>query len=135
MTTWLLDGNVLLALSVPASPDHTVARNWFEATVTRFATCPITQGTLLRLHPRTAGDPRVEAGWRSLEAMIAHPAHVFWADTLSYAEVSPKRLQGGAQVTDAYLAALARHHKGRVATFDTAFALLHPDVVVKIGAI
>ena len=135
MTTWLLDGNVLLALSVPASPVHAAARAWFEATVTKFATCPITQSTLLRLHPRTAGDPRVAAAWHTLEEMVAHPAHVFWADTLSYSEVSPKRLQGGAQVTDAYLAALARHHKGKVATFDKAFALLHSDVVVRIDAI
>lgn len=135
MTTWLLDGNALLALSIPGLAEHEAARRWFEAIVSSFATCPITQGTLLRLHPRFSEDPRVEAGWQLLEAMIAHPAHVFWADTLSYAEVSPKRLQGGAQVTDAYLAALARHHKGKVATFDKAFSLLHPDVVVKIDAI
>lgn len=135
MTTWLLDGNVLLALSVPAAPEHRAARTWFEANVTKFATCPITQGTLLRLHPRMARDPRIEAAWGTLEQMVAHPAHVFWADTISYAEVSPKRLQGGAQVTDAYLAALARHHHGKVATFDKAFSLLHPDVVVKLGAI
>lgn len=135
MSTWLLDGNVLLALSIPEAADHATARAWFESNVVKFATCPITQGTLLRLHPRAAKDPRMEAAWRTLEAMLAHPAHVFWADTLSYAEVSPKRLQGGGQVTDAYLAALARHHRGKVATFDTAFALLHSDVVVKIGAI
>lgn len=135
MSTWLLDGNVLLALSVRAAPEHAIARAWFEASVMRFATCPITQGTLLRLHPRTSKNPSVEAAWHTLESMLAHPAHVFWADTLSYAEVSPKRLQGGAQVTDAYLAALARHHGGKVATFDKAFSLLHPDVVVKIGAI
>ncbi len=135
MSTWLLDGNVLLALSIADSPDHGIARAWFEANVVKFATCPITQGTLLRLHPRSAKDPRMEAAWRTLEAMLAHPAHVFWPDTLSYAEVSPKRLQGGAQVTDAYLAALARHHGAKVATFDTAFALLHSDVVVKIGAV
>ena len=135
MSVFLLDGNVLLALSLPGLTEHPAARTWFEANVTKFATCPITQGTLLRLHPRMSGDARVEAGWRTLESMLAHPAHVFWADTLSYAEVSPKRLQGGGQVTDAYLAALARQHGGKVATFDEAFALLHSDVVVKIGAV
>lgn len=135
MTTWLLDGNVLLALSLPELPEHEAARGWFEATVAKFSTCPITQGTLLRLHPRFSDDPRLEAAWQSLETMVAHPAHVFWPDSLSYAEVSPRRLQGGAQVTDAYLAALARHHHGKVATFDKAFSLLHPDVVVKIDAI
>ncbi len=133
--TWLLDGNVLLALSVPSASQHPSARAWFEGHVSKFATCPITQGTLLRLHPRVAKDPSLEAAWRTLESMLAHPAHVFWADALSYAEVSPKRLQGGAQATDAYLAALARHHGGKVVTFDKAFSLLHPDVVIKIAAI
>lgn len=135
MTTWLLDGNVLLALSVPVAATHAPARRWFATHVQRFATCPITQGTLLRLHARVALDPRLEAAWRTLEQILAHPAHVFWPDELSYAEVSPLKLQGGAQVTDAYLAALARHHGGKVATFDKAFSLLHPDVVVKIEAL
>ena len=36
---------------------------------------------------------------------------------------------GHAQVTDAYLAALARTRGGRVATLDRAFAAVAPDVV------
>jgi predicted nucleic acid-binding protein len=35
-------------------------------------------------------------------------------------------------VTDAYLAALARHHGGKVATLDEPFAKLYPDDVVLI---
>ena len=73
--------------------------------------------------------------WQKLESFVTHPGHAFWPDEVSYFDVKHERLQGGAQVTDAYLAALARHHGGKVATFDQAFALLHPDVVVKIGAI
>lgn len=36
---------------------------------------------------------------------------------------------GHRQVTDAHLAALARHHGGRVAILDRGFAALHDDVV------
>lgn len=41
---------------------------------------------------------------------------------------------GHRQGTDAYLAALARHHGGKVATFDQALAALHPDVSLVVAA-
>lgn len=131
---WLLDGNLLLALSLRSHAFHEAAHRWF-ASEPKFATCPSTQGTLLRLHPRLSGDPSLRLAWQKLESFVSHPRHVFWADEVSYFDVKPERLQGGAQVTDAYLAALARHHHGKVATFDKAFSELHPDVVVKIDAI
>jgi toxin-antitoxin system PIN domain toxin len=130
----LLDGNVLLALAIRSHEFHEAAHRWF-AEGRQFATCPSTQGTLLRLHPRLSGEPQLTVAWRSLETFVTHPQHAFWADEVSYFDVSHRGLQGGAQVTDAYLAALARHRHGKVATFDKAFSLLHPDVVVKIGAI
>ena len=131
---WLLDGNVLLALAIRSHEFHEPAHRWF-AEGRKFATCPSTQGTLLRLHPRLTGEPSLRVAWRSLETFVTHPSHAFWPDEVSYFDVPHQGLQGGGQVTDAYLAALARHHKGKVATFDKAFCLLHPDVVVKIGAL
>jgi hypothetical protein len=41
---------------------------------------------------------------------------------------------GHRQVTDAYLAALARHHGGRPVTFDKGLVALHPDVGLAIEA-
>ena len=130
----LLDGNVLLALAIRSSEFHEAAHHWFSTGPT-FATCPSTQGTLLRLHPRASGDPSLALAWTVLEGFVSHPLHAFWPDEVSYFDVPHGGLQGGAQVTDAYLAALARHHGGKVVTFDKAFALLHPDVVIKIAAI
>ena len=132
--TWLLDGNVLLALAVRAHEMHEPAHRWF-AKAGRFATCPLTQGTLLRLHGRVSGQGSLTVAWRTLESFVTHPQHTFWPADVSYFGIDHARLQGGAQVTDAYLAALARHHGGKVATFDKAFSLLHPDVVVKIEAL
>jgi predicted nucleic acid-binding protein len=40
---------------------------------------------------------------------------------------------GHRQVTDAYLVALARHHDGRLATFDRGLAALHDDAVELLG--
>lgn len=132
--TWLLDGNVLLALCTVRSPDRAAALEWFEREAKRFATCPSTQGTLLRNFGRVHGVTDLASAWDALEDFLEHPGHEFWADIIDYRAVAHERLQGGAQVTDAYLAALARHYQGRVATFDRAFAALHSDVVTKIGA-
>jgi predicted nucleic acid-binding protein len=40
---------------------------------------------------------------------------------------------GHRQVTDAYLAALARAHRGRLTTFDEGLVAAHPDVAVLVG--
>ena len=45
----LLDGNVLVALSDEAHVHHEAAEDWFATHRGPFATCPITQGTLLRV--------------------------------------------------------------------------------------
>lgn len=132
--SWLLDGNVLLALSVRAHEMHEPAHRWFTH-AGAFATCPITQGTLLRLFARVSGQTSLVLAWKALEGFVTHPRHSFWPADLSFLGIEHRGLQGGAQVTDAYLAALARHHGGKVATFDKAFSLLHPDVVVKIDAL
>ena len=94
----------------------------------RFATCPFTQGTLLRLHMRTAADPSAAAAWRVLRDVSAHPEHEWWGDALSFTGVPHHHLQGSAQVTDAWLAELARQRRGRLATLDSGLAAQHPDV-------
>jgi uncharacterized protein len=63
--TWLLDGNVLAALAIDTHEHHARAQGWF-ASVTRFATCAVTQGTLLRVHMLLAEDRTAAAAWRTL---------------------------------------------------------------------
>ena len=48
----LLDGNVLYALIDEAHVHHRPAQQWFAGHAGGFATCPITQGSLLRLAMR-----------------------------------------------------------------------------------
>lgn len=62
-----------------------------------------------------------------LEQFTAHPKHRFWPDSLPYSAISWRGVLGQRQVTDAYLAALAQHHGGRLATFDKGLAALHAD--------
>lgn len=47
--TWLLDGNVLVALATDTHVFHDRVSDWFDALTDRFATCAVTEGTLLRV--------------------------------------------------------------------------------------
>lgn len=126
---WLLDGNVLVALRLDSHPQHTRAHRWF-ATLgpDRFATCNVTEGTLLRMHMRFASDSTAAAAWNALAEVRRHPQHRGWDASLDYLSVPHRNLQGPRQVTDAWLTELCRRNGGRLATLDAALAALHDDV-------
>ena len=63
-----------------------------------------------------------------MRQLAAHPSHEFWPDDIGYLDTNLSGVLGHRQVTDAYLAGLARHHRGRLATFDSGLAALHNDV-------
>jgi toxin-antitoxin system PIN domain toxin len=129
--TWLADGNVLAALLLRTHVHHERAHRWFAGLKKdRFATCPTTQGTLLRVHMRLSVEGSAAAAWEALRAVSAHPVHEWWDDSLDYLDVPHRHLQGYKQVTDAWLAELARRRGGCVATLDSAFATLHADAAV-----
>ncbi len=131
--TWLLDGNLLVALRIDTHVGHDAAQRWFSRyRRDRFATCPVTQGTLLRVHMRLALDGSVDAAWEALQEINEHPRHEFWADNFSYLDVPHRLLQGPSQITDAWLAELARRCKGKLATFVHALVALHRDVAVLV---
>ena len=125
--TILLDANVLIALLVADHVHHEPAEAWFAASAGAFATCPVTQGSLVRLLIRD-GRP-AETARAVVRGVSAHPRHEFWPDDLSYSDVPTAGIVGHRQVTDAYLAQLARARQGRLATFDEGMAKLHDDVV------
>jgi toxin-antitoxin system PIN domain toxin len=124
----LLDGNLLVALAIDSHEFHDRAQRWFDSQTEPFATCGITEGTLLRVHMTVAEDNSAAAAWSVLEAINAMSDHVFWNDGFSYREVSFAKLTGSKQVTDAWLAELARRHGAQLATLDTALASFHSDV-------
>jgi len=79
---------------------------------------------------QTAVDGSAAAAWRSLSEVAAHPKHEWWGDSLNFLNVPHRNLQGSAQVTDAWLAELARRRNSRLATLDSGLAALHKDVAV-----
>ena len=99
-----------------------------------FATCAVTEGTLLRLHMRFAVDGSAAAAWTTLGAIHTMAGHKFWDEGFSYRDVPHAQLDGPAQVTDAWLAELARRRGGKLATMDSALATVHPDVAVLVPA-
>lgn len=124
--THLLDSNVLIALLLPDHVHHEPARQWLARSKVRHASCPITQGALLRTAIR-AGATAVQAR-RLLAETLADGRHEFWPDEIGYERVPMTGVIGHRQVTDAYLAELARARDSRLATFDRGLAELHADV-------
>lgn len=129
----LLDGSVLVALVSSSHIHHGAAQTWFGSHPHPFATCPITQGTLLRLLMQLGPLP-AEGALAVLASLVAHPRHRFWPDDLGYGDIAWHGVLGHRQVTDAYLAALARHHGGKLVSFDSGLVALHADVAVGLRA-
>jgi uncharacterized protein len=124
--TVLLDANVLVALLVDDHVHHDLAEIWFAGLSGNFATCPATQGALMRLLIREGQS--ASAALDLLNGISAHARHEFWPDNVPYAQVPTAGIVSHRQLTGAYLAQLARVRGGRLATFDQATAKLHHDV-------
>ena len=121
----LLDVNVLIALVDPQHVHHEPSHRWFQAHGGHgWATCPLTQNALLRIlgnprYPNSPGGPLVVMSL--LQALLAHPTHVFWPDALSWQAAGvfeAEALLHHGQITDAYLLGLAVHQQGRLVSFD-----------------
>ena len=83
------------------------------------------QSALLRMfgnlrYPNSPGGPAVVMSL--LQGLLAHPAHVFWSDALSWDAAGVFMGDGllhHGQITDTYLLALAVHHQGTLVSFDS----------------
>lgn len=128
--TALLDANVLIALIVVEHVHHDAAAQWLSVSGAGFATCPITQASLVRFLVRTGQS--ATAARDVVTAVENANGHEFWPDTVSFADVEVGGVVGHRQVTDAYLAQLARSRKEQLATLDSGLAHLHSDVAVLI---
>ena len=126
---YLLDTNVLIALATREHSLNTRAATWFRKGH-RFATCPITQGALVRFHLRAGVDATAKSAKLLLESISSLARHEFWPDDASYLDIPAKGIIGHRQVTDAYLALLARKHAGLLATMDQGLAAVHAETIL-----
>jgi len=123
MTTYLLDVNLLLALSDPMHIHHEAAHRWFAAKGrAAWATCPLTENSFLRIashpnYPNRPGD--IPAVLAILRQFCKAQGHQFWAENISILEIlEPGAIITHAQITDVYLAGLAVRNHGKLATLD-----------------
>ena len=125
MTTYLLDANVLIALTVADHEHHERTSDWASG-ITRFAVCPVVEGALVRFLVRV-GESAVVAQ-QILRAVHSLSGCEFWPDSLSYAASDLGRVRGHRQVTDAYLVGLAATRAdATLATLDEGLVQSQPE--------
>lgn len=122
----LLDANALIAAFFPQHVDNVRSRPFVER-LEHFYTTPSTQGALLRYLTRPWKNEKREpqpplmppaTAMTLLEEIERCPTHVFLPDDASFASVAMTSLSGHKQWNDAYLIALARRHKLKLATLE-----------------
>lgn len=143
MTSYLIDVNLLLALSDPMHIHHEVAHRWFADVGHRsWATCPVTENGFVRIaahpsYPNRPGD--VSAVVSLLRQFCQADGHCFWAEDVSIRDL----LQNGMiithnQVTGIYLLGLAVARGGKLATLDQripAGAVRNGDAALEVIAV
>jgi uncharacterized protein len=130
VTTYLLDANVLIALTVVEHEHHERASAW-AAGIDGFAVCPVVEGALVRFLVRAGETPAVATAL--VRAVHAMPGCAFWPDSLSYADARLDHVRGHRQVTDAYLASLAAGRpNSTLATLDEGLAQELPGLTTLV---
>ena len=123
MTRYLLDVNLLLALSDPSHYHHELAHAWFqERGSNAWATCPLTENGFVRVasnpkYPNRPGDAPVVLAL--LRSRCNSANHAFWPDSVSLrTKLGTESVFTHHNVTDLYLLALAIENGGKLATLD-----------------
>lgn len=131
MSAALLDVNVLIALAWPQHVHHAAAHRWFDSKSRgAWATCAITQLAFVRISSNPKIIPEAVAprsAHAALCALTGLRGHVYWEALPAPAQCATLKavsMVGHLQVTDAYLLDLARHHVGRLITFDKGLLAL-----------
>lgn len=127
MSIYLLDVNVLLALSDPMHIHHDMAHRWFAAGANiGWATCPLTENAFVRIashpgYPNRPGDAPLVLTF--LRQFCAVEGHHFWPDQVTLRDVlTADAAFTHNHVTDIYLLGLAVARGGKLATFDRGIA-------------
>ena len=131
---FLLDTNVLIALTEAGHIHHQNAQNWLNSSGEHeWGICPLTEMGFLRIttnsksypNPRTFG-----LAIAILEMVKAFPGFCYWEIKDSWVALTApfaSRISGHQQVTDAYLLGLAIKEDGMLVTFDRGVAYMAGD--------
>jgi toxin-antitoxin system PIN domain toxin len=122
---FLLDLNVLIALTEPGHKHHQKAQDWFNSSrKDSWGVCPLTEAGFVRVttNPAFHSGPRsMELAKAILQALKGYPGYWYWEIDESWVTLTAPfaaRIFGHQQVTDAYLLGLAIKRQGVLVTFD-----------------
>jgi toxin-antitoxin system PIN domain toxin len=123
VSTYLLDINVMLALSLSRHQYHLAATEWFDEADFEWATTPMTEAGYIRLaiNPQLTGTPiSATQAIRALHELREAEGHRFVPDATTLADpvIDLGPMVGANQVTDYHLVNLAAQNSMRLATFD-----------------
>jgi toxin-antitoxin system PIN domain toxin len=121
---YLLDVNVLIALTEQNHAHYKKAMEWFDNSRPDWGLCAFSEAGYLRItsNPNLGGHSVGEAEI-VLEALIRRHSYRYWPITGSWSSlVAPfaERIYGRQQITDAYLLGLAIKENGVLVTLDKA---------------
>ena len=124
MTRYLLDSNLLIALSHNLHRDYPRVLAWAKDQ-DEMLICPIVQGAMIRYQIRIGNG--LEIAEALLKRFHDEPRFVWIPDNLDFDQANLSGIMGHRQVTDVYLTELALRHDALLATLDTGIAALRPD--------
>jgi hypothetical protein len=125
---YLLDVNVLIALTEEAHVHHQAATEWFNTPGLNWGVCAFSEAGFLRLtaHPKVGRITLAEAS-AVLAALASHPGYRLWPISVGWSTLAApfhERVFGHRQITDAYLLGLAVKENGVLVTLDKAIKYL-----------
>jgi toxin-antitoxin system PIN domain toxin len=121
---YLLDVNVLVALTDEVHQHHRAVTRWFATPGLDWGLCALSEAGLLRMssNPKI-GQLTINAASAIVASLVRHPGYRYWPITTGWADLTApfrERIFGHQQVTDAFLLGLAIKEDGVLVTFDKA---------------
>ena len=125
---YLLDVNVLVALTEPEHTHHQIVMNWFETPGLDWGLCAFSEAGFLRVatNPKV-GLHTVQESTRVLAELSKYPGYRYWPITTGWADLAApfrERVFGHRQITDANLLGLAVKENGVLVTMDRAIQFM-----------
>ncbi len=125
---YLLDVNVLIALTEEEHVHHEKVMKWFRTPGLDWGMCAFSEAGLLRAtaNPKV-GELTVEDSSDLLAALASQSGYRYWPISTGWADLAApflERVFGHQQITDAYLLGLAIKEGGVLVTMDRGIKIL-----------
>jgi len=122
---YLLDVNVLIALTQPEHIHFNTVTNWFDTPGRDWGICALSESGFLRLSTNpSVGKLTLDDATAILATLTSHPGYRYWPIASNWSSLTAPfahRVYGHQQINYAYLLGLAIKENGVLVTLDRAF--------------